>query len=113
MIHCKSHLPINTIIDFFVTFTTSADKIHSLLQQPPSSSSTISNPIRRSLAKLYYGGLLRRAGIIDNLYDYGLYLKLYATVTMSILYNFTFDELLDKITQRTHCGNYFVITHID
>jgi len=94
MIHCKSHLPITTIIELFVTFTRSADEILSLLQPTPSSSSTILNLISRSPTKLYYGGLLRRANIIDSLYGYGVYFRSDATVTMSISHNFSFDELL-------------------
>jgi len=113
MIHCKSHQPINTIIKLFVKFTRSADKILTLLQPTPSSSSMISNPILRSPTKLYYGGLLRRANITNSLYGYGIYFRSNAIVTMSISHNFTFDELQHKITQIIGCGTHFVITHID
>ena len=108
----KSHLPINTIIELFVTFTRSAEEILTLLQPTPSSSSTISNPIPHSPANLYYGGPLRRASITDSPYGYGLYFRSNITVTMSIPHNFTFGDLLQKIMQKTHCGTRFVITHI-
>jgi len=67
IIHYKSHLPINIIIELFVTFIRSVEEIISLLQPTPSSSSTIPNPIPRSPAKLYYGGLRSRACIIANI----------------------------------------------
>jgi len=35
IIHCKSHLPINIIIELIVTFTRFVDKILSLLQPTP------------------------------------------------------------------------------
>jgi len=75
IIHCKSHLPINIIIELFVTFTRYADEILSLLQRTPSSFSTVPNRIPHSPAKLYYGGPLRRAYIIDSPYGYGLYFR--------------------------------------
>jgi len=97
IIRCKSHLPINTIIELFVTLTRSADEILTLLRPTHSSSSTIPNPTPCSPTKLYYGGPLRRADITDSPYGYGLYFKSNTTVTMSIPHNFTFDDLLQKI----------------
>ena len=112
IIRCKSHLPINTIIELFVTLTRSADEILTLLRPTHSSSSTIPNPTPCSPTKLYYGGPLRRADITDSPYGYGLYFKSNTTVTMSIPHNFTFDDLLQKIMQKTHCGTRLLITHI-
>jgi len=45
IIHYKSYLPINTIIELFATFIRSIEEILSLLQPTPSSSSIIPNPI--------------------------------------------------------------------
>jgi len=111
IIRCKSYLPIDTIIELFVTFTRFVDEILTLLQPTPSSSSTIPNPILHSPAKLYYGGPLRLIGTTDSPYGYGLYFRSNTTVTMSIPHNFTYDDLLEKIMQKTHCGTRFVITH--
>jgi len=73
MIVCKSYFPINTIIEFFVTFTRSTEEILSLLHLTPLSSSTNPNFVSCSLAILYYRRPLKRASITNNPYGYGLY----------------------------------------
>lgn len=87
MINCKSHFPINIIIELFVTLIRSTKETLTLLHPTPYSSSINPNCIPCSPAILYYGGISKWVGITNSPYGYGLYFRSDIVVTMSILHN--------------------------
>jgi len=112
MIMCMPNFPINTIIEFFVTLTKSLKEILSLLQRSSSSVATNLNLIQRSTLILYFGRLLKRATIMECPYGFGLIFRSDVFVVMSIHHNFTFNDLLKKITQGFGCGDHKKVTEI-
>jgi len=56
---------------------------------------------------------MKRTGIANSPYGYGLYFRSDTTVTMSILHNFTLNKFLQKINQRIHCVDCFIVIVID